>query len=82
MSPILQNLITLLVPILLQFAEQQLGATPNPNDKTWVAGLIQEIVSLIMKYIPGWMAPSVQQIEQVVAAEIEKLLGITPPPAA
>lgn len=77
MTNIVEVLVSTLVPILVQEAEALLGVTPNPNDNSWVAALIQEMVGLIQKYIPAWMAPSVQDIEQLVAAEIEKVLAIT-----
>jgi phage-related protein len=72
MPAIVQQLITMLVPILIQIAESALHVTPNPNDPSWVAGLINEIMSLIQKYIPSWLMPTVQEVEALVAAEVEK----------
>ena len=77
MESILQNLVVALVPILLKDAEQALKLQINPNDQTWVHGLINEIVGLIKRYIPEWLEPSVEEVEQIVAAEIEKLLGMS-----
>lgn len=75
---LLQMLITTLLPVLIQIAEGVLGVKPNPQDASWVAALIQEIVGLVQKYIPAWLLPSVEEIEMLVAAEVEKLLGASP----
>lgn len=75
MSVLIQTLITALVPILLQEAESLLGVKPNPEDTSWVYKLIAELVSLLQKYLPASLAPSVQEVEQLVAAEVEKLLS-------
>ena len=82
--PIIEKLVTILVPILLQIIEEASGVTPNPNDPSWIAGLIGEIVSLIQKFIPSWLAPSIVDLEQLVAAELEKILLAAKPaePAA
>lgn len=77
MENIVQSLVSVLVPILLKDAEEALKLKINPNDQTWVHGLINEIVGLIKRYIPEWLEPSVEEIEQLVAAEIEKLLGMS-----
>jgi phage-related protein len=74
MSPLVQSLITTLVPILVNIAESLLNVTPTPNDPSWVAGLINEIMSLIQKYIPAFLMPSIQEVEALVAAEIEKYI--------
>ncbi len=79
MSALLKTLITTLLPVLIQIAESALGVKPDPTDSSWVAGLIQEIVGLVQKYIPSWLVSGgeLQAIEQFVAAEVEKLLGST-----
>jgi hypothetical protein len=74
MSPIIQSIIQVLVPILVQEAEALLKVTPNPTDPSWVAGLVKEIAVIIEKFIPSWLAPSIDDIMTVVAAEIEKYL--------
>jgi hypothetical protein len=74
MSSIVQELISLIVPCLIQEAESLLKINVNPKDPSWVAGMINEIVVLLQKWIPGWLMPSVQEVEQLVAAEIEKLI--------
>lgn len=75
MNNLVQLLVSALVPVLMQVAESLLNVQPQPNDPSWVAGLIAEMVGLVQKYIPSWLAPSVQEVEALVAAEIEKLLG-------
>lgn len=74
MGNLVQSLISSLVPVLISVAEEAMGVKPNPQDSGWVSGLINEIVGLIQKYIPAWLSPSVQEIEQLVSAEVEKVL--------
>ena len=71
---LLQLMIGSLVPVLLQIAEQSMGVKPDPQDPSWVAGLISEVVGLVQKYIPSWLLPEVEELEQLIAAEVEKLL--------
>lgn len=72
---LVQLLISSLGPVLLQIAETALGVKPDPSDPSWIAGLIAEIVGLVQKYIPEWLLPEVAELEQLIAAEVEKLLG-------
>jgi hypothetical protein len=72
---LIQTLITTILPVLLQIAEAALGVKPDPTDASWVAALLKEIVGLVQKFIPSWLLPPVQELEALIAAEIEKLLG-------
>ena len=74
MSTFVQQLITMLIPLLVQEAEQLLGVVANPTDASWVASLVAEIAKLVESFIPSWLAPSLQEIEQLVVAELEKIL--------
>jgi hypothetical protein len=74
MSNLVQMLVSTLVPLLMQEAEALLGVKPDPNDSSWVSGLLKEMVGLISKWIPGWLAPEVDALEQLIAAEVEKYL--------
>lgn len=77
MENLVQVLVSALVPILIKEAEALLHVQPDPNDHSWVLGLINEVVGLIQQYIPGWLAPDVEEVKKLVAAEIEKLLGMS-----
>lgn len=70
-----QNLIVTFLPMIVQLIESETGVAPNPNDASWVKGLIAEVVSLVQKWIPAWALPAVEDVEAFVAAEVEKLLG-------
>jgi len=70
----MKDIIEALVPVLLAEAEQAIGAQPSTN-QAWIAGLVNEMMSLIGKKVPSWLLPSEQELAVLVEDAIAKVLN-------
>lgn len=77
-ASIVEGLISVIVPFLVSELEKLLGnpngvpATPDPE---WVKGLVQEVFSLLQKFIPTFVVPEEAAIEQLIEDAISKAIS-------
>lgn len=75
MSPLVESLISTLIPILVAEAESLLGSKPDPSNHAWIVGLVNEVVSLLDKSLPSWIRPSEEAVKSLVEDAIAKLVS-------
>ena len=71
---LVETLVTALVPILVKEAETLLGLGSKPSGPAWITELVNDVVDLLDKSLPAWIAPSEEAVKGLVEAAVAKLL--------